>query len=77
MQVFDGDPSASKRIYKLRREVIEFQRAVEPLANVFDTLREQLKERASSPISSCGGPCVMSPTTRRGSWNAPRPSGSC
>ena len=31
VQVFDGDPTASKRIYTLSREVIEFQRAVEPL----------------------------------------------
>jgi magnesium transporter len=47
VQVFDGDPTASKRIYTLSREVIEFQRAVDPLEKVFDTLREQLKERAS------------------------------
>jgi magnesium transporter len=46
VQVFEGDPTASKRIYTLSREVIEFQRAVEPLENVFDTLREQLKEQA-------------------------------
>ena len=30
-QVFDGDPTVSKRIYQLLREVIEFQRATEPL----------------------------------------------
>ena len=77
VQVFDGDPTASKRIYTLSREVIEFQRAVEPLENVFVSLREQLKERARTPTSSCGGPCATSPTTRRGSWNAPRASGSC
>ncbi len=29
-QLFDGDPSVSRRIYDLSREVIEFQRAVHP-----------------------------------------------
>jgi magnesium transporter len=46
VQVFNGDPDASKRIYTLSREVIEFQRAVEPLEDIFVSLREQLKERA-------------------------------
>lgn len=47
VQVFGGDPGVSKRIYQLTREVIEFQRAVEPLQALFADLREQLKERAS------------------------------
>jgi magnesium transporter len=47
VQVFGGDPGVSKRIYQLSREVIEFQRAVEPLSDMFDNLREQLKEQAS------------------------------
>jgi magnesium transporter len=34
VQVFNGDPHASKRIYTLSREVIEFQRAVEPLESI-------------------------------------------
>jgi magnesium transporter len=46
VQVFGGDPGVSKRIYQLSREVIEFQRAVEPLADVFANLRERLKEQA-------------------------------
>jgi magnesium transporter len=46
VQVFDGDPTASRRIYQLSREVIEFQRAVEPLQAVFVELRERLAERA-------------------------------
>ena len=46
VQVFGGDPGVSKRIYQLSREVIEFQRAVEPLADVFDNLRAKLKEQA-------------------------------
>jgi magnesium transporter len=46
VQVFGGDPTVSKRIYQLSREVIEFQRAVEPLSDMFDSLRERLKEQA-------------------------------
>ena len=46
IQVFDGDPEASRRIYQLSREVIEFQRAVEPLTDVLIQLREMLKDRA-------------------------------
>ncbi len=30
-QLFQGDPAVSRRIYKLSREVIEFQRATQPL----------------------------------------------
>jgi magnesium transporter len=48
VQVFDGDPGVSKRIYQLSREVIEFQRAVEPLKELFEVLRSRLKERASA-----------------------------
>ncbi len=47
VQVFDGDAGASRRIYTLTREVIEFQRAVEPLAGLFDELRGRLKESAT------------------------------
>jgi magnesium transporter len=47
VQVFDGDTGVSKRIYTLTREVIEFQRAVEPLAGLFDELRGRLKEGAT------------------------------
>ncbi|MGQ0482319.1 MAG: magnesium and cobalt transport protein CorA [Pseudonocardia sp.] len=46
VQVFDGDPGVSRRIYQLTREVIEFQRAVEPLTDVLSELREMLKDRA-------------------------------
>jgi magnesium transporter len=46
VQVFGGDPGVSKRIYQLSREVIEFQRAVEPLTDLFINLRAQLKEQA-------------------------------
>ncbi|MCU1666259.1 MAG: magnesium and cobalt transport protein CorA [Pseudonocardia sp.] len=47
VQVFGGDPGVSKRIYQLSREVIEFQRAVEPLRDIFIELRDRLKEHAS------------------------------
>jgi magnesium transporter len=46
VQVFDGHPRASKRIYQLSREVIEFQRAVQPLVEVMDQLQRILQDRA-------------------------------
>lgn len=45
VQVFDGDPQASRRIYQLSREVIEFQRAVDPLTDLLNQLRDELKTR--------------------------------
>ncbi|GAA0933140.1 magnesium/cobalt transporter CorA [Pseudonocardia zijingensis] len=48
VQVFGGDPHVSKRIYQLSREVIEFQRAVEPLSDMFDEMQERLKEKAGA-----------------------------
>jgi magnesium transporter len=41
-EVFGGNASVSRRIYELSREVIEFQRATEPLSGVLgDLLREE------------------------------------
>jgi magnesium transporter len=37
-QVFGGEPNVSRRIYQLSREVIEFQRACEPLLDVLESL---------------------------------------
>ena len=37
-EVFGGDPGASRRIYELSREVIEFQRATHPLLGILDGL---------------------------------------
>ena len=46
VQVFGGDPGVSRRIYTLTREVIEFQRAVQPLEALFVELRENLEVSA-------------------------------
>ncbi|MGO4690747.1 magnesium and cobalt transport protein CorA [Glaciibacter sp. 2TAF33] len=39
-QLFDGDPEVSRRIYALSREVIEFQRATQPLIGMFESLQK-------------------------------------
>jgi magnesium transporter len=39
-QVFDGDPEASRRIYELSREVIEFHRATKPLLGILQALSQ-------------------------------------
>lgn len=38
IEVFRGDPQVSKRIYQLSREVIEFQRASQPLSGMLQSL---------------------------------------
>jgi len=38
-QLFNGDPEVSRRIYALSREVIEFQRATQPLVPMFESLQ--------------------------------------
>ena len=38
-QLFDGDPEVSRRIYALSREVIEFQRATQPLVTMFEAMQ--------------------------------------
>lgn len=37
-QVFDGDPAVSRRIYELSREVVDFQRAANPLTAMLENL---------------------------------------
>lgn len=37
-QVFDGDPGVSRRIYELSREVVDFQRAANPLTEMLASL---------------------------------------
>ncbi len=41
-QLFSGDPSVSRRIYELSREVIEFQRATHPLVGMVEDLERGL-----------------------------------
>ncbi|GAA1874393.1 magnesium/cobalt transporter CorA [Pseudonocardia ailaonensis] len=48
-QVWGGDPGVSQRIYELSREVIEFQRAVDPLAEIFEELRVRFSKKALDP----------------------------
>ena len=38
VQVFDGDPKVSRRIYELSREVVDFQRAAAPLTGMLEAL---------------------------------------
>jgi magnesium transporter len=39
-QLFDGDQAVARRIYALSREVIEFQRATQPLIGMLESLQE-------------------------------------
>ncbi|MFC5948973.1 magnesium and cobalt transport protein CorA [Pseudonocardia lutea] len=48
-QVWNADPAVSRRIYKLTREVIEFQRAVDPLVEIFDELRNRFGKQSTTP----------------------------
>jgi len=48
-QVWGGDPTVSQRIYELTREVIEFQRAVDPLAEIFEELRARFSKKSDDP----------------------------
>ena len=45
-QVFDGDPAVSRRIYELSREVIDFQRAVNPLLGILDQISNGFEKYA-------------------------------
>ena len=45
-EVFGGDPDVSRRIYRLSREVIEFQRASDPLREMLRSLMAETEERA-------------------------------
>ena len=38
-EIFDGDPEVARRIYELSREVIEFQRATQPLITMLEALK--------------------------------------
>ncbi len=43
-EVFGGDPDVSRRIYRLSREVIEFQRATDPLRGMLGFLLQETDE---------------------------------
>jgi magnesium transporter len=43
-EVFGGDPDVSRRIYHLSREVIEFQRATDPLRAILGTLLAETED---------------------------------
>ena len=50
-ELFGGDPAVSRRIYDLHREVIEFQRATQPLEGMLDALlRGSEKYRLESEL---------------------------
>ncbi|HEY0260091.1 MAG TPA: magnesium and cobalt transport protein CorA [Lacisediminihabitans sp.] len=40
IQVFEGDPRVSRRIYELSREVIDFQRAAQPLVGILEQITQ-------------------------------------
>lgn len=43
-QLFDGDQAVSRRIYALSREVIEFQRATQPLIGMLEALQDAFEK---------------------------------
>jgi magnesium transporter len=43
-QLFDGDPEVARRIYALSREVIEFQRATQPLVGIVGSLHKEIEK---------------------------------
>ena len=47
-ELFQGEPSVSRRIYDLLREVIEFQRATQPLLDVLAGLQQGFQKYAVS-----------------------------
>ena len=72
--VFDDDiPAPTARIYNLKREVIEFHRAVWPLLNPLETLEQGGFERSPR---SCAATSATSPTTPSASTSRSAPSAS-
>lgn len=49
-EVFGGDPDVSRRIYRLSREVIEFQRAVDPLRGMLRFLLAETSEDGDAAV---------------------------
>ena len=48
-QVFGASPHASRRVYELLREVLEFQRAIKPLTGIISTLMHDLEHSGQEP----------------------------
>jgi magnesium transporter len=48
-QVFSGSPDASRRVYELLREVLEFQRATKPLSSIVTTLIADFETNGTDP----------------------------
>ena len=75
-EVFGGDPDVSQRIYRLSREVIEFQRATDPLRAMLRTLLARDRGARPTPRSSaCTATCATSPTTSSRRWRPPTGTG--
>lgn len=49
LDVFDGNPDVSRRIFALLRQVIEFQRATAPLAGMLDALEKGFDKYGVDP----------------------------
>ncbi len=49
-EVFGGDPDVSQRIYRLSREVIEFQRATDPLRGMLRSLLEETSDESDAAL---------------------------
>ena len=64
-QLFSGDPTVSRRIYELAREVIQFQRAIHPLPAMMQQLRRGLREVPGGHLN-CSTTCATSRTTWSG-----------
>src|SRR5215207_2167186 len=50
-EVFSGNPGVSRRIYELSREVIQFQRAIKPLAGILASLAQNEEVKALTEAS--------------------------
>jgi magnesium transporter len=48
-QVFSGSPHASRRVYELLREVLEFQRATKPLVGIISALVSDFSRNGTDP----------------------------
>ena len=66
VQVFGGDPQVSRRIYQLSREVIDFQRAVDPLPTSSPGCAPARKNGRGHRPRAAARRCATSPTTPPG-----------